>query len=308
VTGDVLLHVGYHKTGTTWLQRDVFSGGVPGFALPWHRGVLNDAFVTVHDFDFTRQGALDLLETTRRVPESSDTVDVLSHERLSGNPHSGGYDSRWIADRLHATFPSAHVLIVIRRQPEMILSAYKQYVREGGAQPLDRYLHPPRRGRARVPQFSLGFFEYDRLIRCYHELFGSAAVLVLPFESLGPDPVAFVARISSLAGVAAPASVPDGRRNVGLSGVSVGAKRRFNFWFARDAVNPAAPFDWPRVAHGVRVRIDRVDSKLPAGWRTRSDRRLEAAVRAETEGRYADSNRRTAELTGLDLASFGYEL
>jgi hypothetical protein len=303
-----LLHIGYHKTGTTWLQRDVFAGGVPGFALPWHRGVLNDAFVTVNDLDFSAERARALLAERRAVmPPSDAAVDVVSHERLSGNPHSGGYDSRAIASRLRATFPDARVLAVIRRQSEMVLSAYKQYVREGGAQSIDRYLHPPHRGRARVPQFSLSFFEYDRLIACYHDLFGADRVLVLPYEQLDADPLAFVQRIAAFGGVPEPASVAASRRNVGLSGTAVGVKRRFNFWFARDTVNPAAPFDWPRVAHGVRTRLDRIDPRLPARLRRRSDRRLDDVVRAETDGRFAESNRRTATLTGLDLASLGYE-
>jgi hypothetical protein len=303
-----LLHIGYHKTGTTWLQRDVFAGGVAGFALPWHRGVLNDAFVTVNDLEFSAERARALLAEHRNAPPTDGTVDVVSHERLSGNPHSGGYDSGAIASRLLATFPGARVLAVIRQQAEMVLSAYKQYVREGGAQSIDRYLHPPHRGRARVPQFSLSYFEFDRLIACYHDLFGADRVLVLPYEQLDADPLAFVRRIAAFAGVPEPEAVTAGRRNVGLSGTSVGVKRRFNFWFARDTVNPAAPFDWPRVAHGVRTRLDRLDARVPARMRRRSDRRLESVVHAETDGRFAESNRRTAALTGIDLASLGYEV
>jgi len=49
-------------------------------------------------------------------------VPVLSAERLSGNPDSGGYDSVHVAEYLAATFPEARVLIVIREQADMLVS------------------------------------------------------------------------------------------------------------------------------------------------------------------------------------------
>ena len=50
----------------------------------------------------------------------SDSTPVLSAERLSGNPHSGGYDSLQTAERLHRLFPQAKVLVVVREQTEEI--------------------------------------------------------------------------------------------------------------------------------------------------------------------------------------------
>ena len=79
-----------------------------------------------------------LLEAT-----TGGLIPVLSYERLSGNPHSGGYDSKEIANRLVQVFPDAKILIVIREQKDIILSTYKQYIIEGGACTVKRYLHPP---------------------------------------------------------------------------------------------------------------------------------------------------------------------
>ena len=68
---------------------------------------------------------------------------VVSFERFSGNPFSGGYDSKEIADRLVQVFPDARVLVVVREQRSMIVSTYKQYVREGGALPPSKFMLPP---------------------------------------------------------------------------------------------------------------------------------------------------------------------
>ena len=80
-------------------------------------------------------------------------VPVLSAERLSGNPHSGGYDSVQIAERLATAFPEGRVLIVIREQTEMLVSAYKQYVKVGGAGTLRQYATPSS-DVPRVPLFA----------------------------------------------------------------------------------------------------------------------------------------------------------
>ncbi|MGH8901618.1 MAG: sulfotransferase [Egibacteraceae bacterium] len=303
----LLVHIGYHKTGTAWLQQEIFGGGAV-FQRPWPRRTISRLFVTVRDLEFCARATAVSLAQQRERPSRSGAIDVLSHERLSGNPHSGGYDSRVIADRLYLTLPQARVLIVIRRQAEMILSSYKQYVRIGGTRSLRGYVDAPGRGATRIPQFSLAHFEYDRLISYYHQSFGPAATLVLPYELLASDPYAFVSRIAIFAGVDPPVDVPTSRRNVSLSAVGVAIKRPLNFLFARDTVNPSAPFDSPKLARGLRRAVERVDRALPTQLRAWSGRRLLAEVNAVTAGRFVESNHRTAELTGLDLAAFGYEL
>jgi hypothetical protein len=65
--------------------------------------------------------------------ERGGLIPMVSSERLSGNPHSGGYDSAVLAERLHQVFPGARVLVMIREQRSMILSSWAQYVRVGGA-------------------------------------------------------------------------------------------------------------------------------------------------------------------------------
>lgn len=309
VGGEPLVHIGYHKSGTTWLQQEVFGGSAPSFRLAWSQRAITDCFIAVNDLTFSEDVASQYLVKSRvGAADAPQGVDVLSHERLSGNPHSGGYDSRAIADRLRATIPRAKVLIVIRNQPAMILSCYKQYIHVGGTRSLQRYLAPPCRGRSRVPQFTLAFFEYHRLIAYYQSLFGHEHVLVLPFESLAVDASAFVERIALFAGAHLPQHVSTSRRNVSMSGLGVRLQRPLNFFFVRDTVNPSAPFDLPRVAGGLCRGVKTLDRLFPRGLRSAADRPLLRTVASSTAGYFAESNRRTAELTGLDLSAFGYEL
>jgi len=240
-------------------------------------------------------------------------VPVISKERLSGSPHSGGYDSKSIADRLAAVFDAARVLICVREQRSIIASTFKQYVRAGGPLPLARYLHPPRAGSRKLPMFRFDHFEYDRLVAHYMRLFGSEHVLVIPYELLVLDAESFMASILEFAGARAPKGALQAlpysvRRKQALSGVGTSALRQLNRFIRPSRLNPAPLFPLTNAEE----LTSRVSASIAAGTPDRLerilDRRLRQAIEAEVGDRYRDSNRRLRELTGLTLEQLGYPL
>jgi hypothetical protein len=48
-------------------------------------------------------------------------------------------------------------------------------------------------------------------------------------------------------------------------------------------------------------------SVLPPGAERKFVAKLREDIQANTEGRYGDSNKRTAELIGIDLSALGYQ-
>lgn len=304
----LLVHVGYHRTGTTWLQQAFFPQPSSGFLLPWDRAWVNEELVLPKPLVFDPERLGPRLEKGRARARQDGRIAVLSNERFSGNPHSGGYDSGILADRLHRLFPDARILMVIREQRDMIRSIYYRYVFEGGVERPEGYLQPPRAGRMRIPLFDFDFYAYHRLVAYYQQLFGRERVLVLPYELLRHDARAFVARIAAFAGAAPPGEPPAERRNPSLSSLAMAIKRPLNRWLVRDALNPAAPLSFERSNHLLLRGLGRLDRALPAGLQRVGTSRLRAVVARETAGRYAESNRRTAALTGLDLAAWGYEV
>lgn len=304
-----LLHIGYHKTATTWLQDGLFQEGSGSFVSPWSRAEIVERFISVDPFDFDGAAARAWFAAGIDAALARDLVPVLSHEQLAGNAHSGGHNSRANADRLAEALPRARVLIVIREQRSMVVSVYKQYVRACGVASVDRYLHPPVRGNDRgIPLFEPRFLEYHRLIGYYRSRFGADHVRVLPFEALRRDRRRFVDDVVSFAGARPPGDLSYRSVNPTISAASLALKRKVNMVLVRDALNPLAPVDSLRVAAGVKAGFDRADRWVPAGLRRRSDDRLRAYVDDQLGGRYRDSNRATAELTGLDLEALGYEV
>jgi hypothetical protein len=222
-----------------------------------------------------------------------------------------GQDSVRNAGRLAALFPDAKVLMIVREQRKIILATYKQYVSAGGLLPLDEYL-AGHRGMFVWP-FAFEQFEYDRLIRHYQERFGEQNVLALPFELFTEDGREFATRIVRFAGANASeetlAGLPYGRRdNQARPAFAVAAKRRANR-VIKQRLTPWAPLD----AHdGLGKMVLRatwtVGTRVPQRFHQLLEQRMVETIAEATRGKYRESNARTAELVGFDLARWGYEL
>ena len=303
---DPLVHIGYHRTGTTWLQWNLFSHTSRGF-LAAPRKEINEILVRPNALDFDAEAARAAFRDSIQGAADEGLVPVLSQERISGNYCCGGYDNKEVAHRVHRLFPGAKVLIVIREQRSMVLSGYKQYAREGGVQGLSRFLHPKKRLRS-WPVFDLAYFEYDRLIRCYRELFGADRVLVLPYEMLRSEPEQFVSRICEVCGTSVPEGLDYSRRdNVSYTGPVLAVKRWFNLFFMRGPMNPGCII--PVGENWIVRELFKLSNRLVPGFVRRwSDRRMLARIARAAGERYRESNARTAEMTGLDLAGYGYDM
>jgi hypothetical protein len=313
VPGPVLVHIGYHKTGSGWLRRLFFSNPQTGFGWlgkdPGKHPIRR--LVSARPLDFDSAAYRAEFEQLMQPLAAAGLSPVLSFERLTGHPYSGGYDSKEIADRLRAVFPEGRVLVVLREQRSMIVSTYKQYVREGGACPPNRFMVPPTSRSMRVPLFDWRHFEYDRLLAYYRHLFGPEAVLALTYEQFVEDPGRFVAAIAEFAGITLDgevlASLPfDIRSNPAPSAAALAVRRPLNRLGVLADLNPSAFLDSKQVVRLAR-RVERT-TFVPRRLAARSEAQLWRIVTEAVGDRYVESNRRTAELTGIDFPSYGWML
>lgn len=295
-----LLHIGFHKTGTTWLQSGLFRS--EPFNTAWDSMAIARTVILTHTLDWCVEAVRADLERDRIAGTTKRAIDVMSWERLSGSPHAGGYDSGVIADRLHQLFPDARVLIGVREQRSMIEALYRQYVRNGGVATLHGYLHP--RNPAEIPQFRFDHLEYDRLVRRYQELFGRDRVLVLPYERLRHDQLGFVDAICRFCEVDPPTLPDDSDSYPGYGAKTTVLKRQLNKVFVRSSLSPAARY----YVKNHESRFDRLDSRMPRMLEDRIKTGWRILVEDSAAGRYEQSNRGLAEVTGLDLRTYGYAI
>ncbi len=306
-----LVHIGYHKTATSWLQKYLFADPDSGFET-WFRPTILEQLVNVYPLEFDARACRDRLRPPIGEALEKGLVPVISHERLSGYPASGGFDSSVIADRLFAVLPEANVLIVIRRQEDVIASSYFQYVADGGAAPLRRYLDPAGGRDLYAPTFRLSFYEYHRLIEYYSRLFGDRRVLVLPYEGFQEAPLRFLRSIVEFSGanrepewleLAAVARL----ENPSLSGFGVLGLRWANLLWGVSALTPSPPLPLPILRRVVRKSVRLLDARIPRRLSAPLENRYRRIVRTRCEGVFHASNLETSRLLGEDLRKYAYQ-
>lgn len=304
-TPPLLLHIGYHKTATTWMQRSLFRPDHGYRQIGGHDEVF-EFLVRPHDLDFDAAAARAALRPglDRLGPGE---VPVLSSEILSGLPFDGARESASYAARLKAAFPEARILISIRSQRAILASVYMQYVRRGGTMSPKRFFHhDPGLGYF---GFDPAHFEYDRLLGRYQALFGAGNVHVLTQESLRPDPepaLRALARFCDNALYAGLAPDASGAEGASDPEYAVPLLRRVNYLRAGPINrNPAMPLGalGDLLFRGTGYLARRAPVKRLLGGK----RPVSAEVRRDFGGRYAESNRRLAALLGPETDLTGYE-
>ncbi len=194
---ELTFHIGHHKTATTWLQKSCFSSHsqlkvLSNWKAPWDDVFLSH-LIGSSQRTFDAHKCRELM-VNQMCDGTNGQKYIVSAERLSGHPYSGGYDSFIIAERIHSCFPKAKIIITVRNQVDMIRSMYQQIVKVGYRGKFTDFLHSKHWNST---AFSMDFLEYDLLVSKYRELFSSENVLVLLFEDLKKDKKTFLHQISS---------------------------------------------------------------------------------------------------------------
>jgi hypothetical protein len=310
----LIVHIGYHKTATSWLQQHVFGNPDTGLGTIGKFGSDHPvrALIRARPLEFDAEACRAQFDPLIYPVLEAGLVPVISYERLSGHPVSGGYDSKEIAERLKKVFPDAKVLIVIREQRGMIVSTFKQYVMGGGTSTLAGFLEPTISQNMRRPFFDLRHFEYDHLLRYYLGLFGEEAVLVLAFEQFLDDPASYVAAIGRFTGRPLDgeliAALPfHETRRPAMSALEIEVRRRRN-QLLRSELNPAPAIE-SRLLKRLSKLVEKAATK-PFAKRlvAKADASLRQGVADHVGDYYRESNRRTAELTGIDLDRYGWTI
>jgi hypothetical protein len=300
----ILLHVGYHKTATTWMQRWLFTP-VHGYRqIAGHQ----DAFAHVvqpHGFRFCPEPMRNLI-AAQLDQLSEGEVPVISSEILSGHPFQGGHESDVYAERLQKIVPDARILISIRAQMRILPSVYMQYLSRGGTMPYERFF----RGQTKLGYF--GFtphhFEYDLLVAHYQKLFGKDRVYVMTQESLTQDMRTATRALADFAGNLRFTELTQEAMKVQSPSYPEYAApilRRINH--VQESVLVPTPIirlgKTPRGLYrlaGYLLRLPPVSSIMS------SQRPISRYVQEQFSGHYDDSNRRLAQLGTNPLDLSGY--
>jgi sulfotransferase family protein len=201
-----LIHIGYPKTGSTYLRQwfeahpDIAYAelGIAGFSR------INElAAEAVEGHAPEKWRVTSCVDFTQPVPQQDDASP-------SAQPASAEQPSH-ICATLASLFPNASILIVTRGFRSMILSGYSQYVRTGGAGELEELI-------ANLSEGPL--WDYAFPVELYKSHFGAENVVALPYELLRDDPATFLEVLAQRLGIGTIPFNP-ARVNVSLSPIEL---------------------------------------------------------------------------------------
>ena len=187
----LLIHVGFQRTLTTWLQHQFFAHEHNDFQLIGgrdaqdHKSRISEVFSKYgpyHDYVSTLK---ELFEADIKAVQQAGKVPVISNEDLCGNTFAGSYDSKVIADALKGAFPDAKILIGFREQSDLIFSHWLRHISSGGGEDIMSYISFSRR---KYPIFRLESYMFYDCVSYYQKLFGKSNVLAQPLELFSAEP------------------------------------------------------------------------------------------------------------------------
>lgn len=286
-----LVHIGYHKTATTWFQRSFYPLVAGRRYVP--QPLVRRALLEPHALHFDPDRARQLL---------GDRLDdiILCEENLTGGLHNGGLAgclSKDMAGRIKATLPNAHIVVFVRRQVDAIASAYVQYVKGGGTHGVERYLFgrdylgPKAPEHDEAPRFRFEHFAYDRLIAIYDALFGRENVHVYRYEDMRANPIGFTLGFMAEHRLVAPVGDIDfNPANVGLGRPALEVMRLANRFTARAVADKSCLLHLP-YWYKISRRLMRAMARSGLAGRPVSAGTLfSPALRAEIGRRFEASN------------------
>lgn len=307
-----IIHIGYQKTGSTFLQTHFFSRSDRGFNGPAQAlspaGGAIEQFVLAHPKYFDPAKSREYFEKYWCMEDSEDLIPVISHEDLSGDGIRSRYHEFIVANRIKKAFPDARILICVREQKSRIYSLYGQYVYLDGEWPINHFLGTGSEQQGFCPSCRLDHFEYHLLIEHYIDLFGADSVLVLPYEILRQNPATFIGLIYDYVENTFDAEYDDIAENVGIGAATVELRRRLNRFFKRqplwDGNYENTPLFWR-----AKNRLCRYSARFaPESLNRRYENKLRDFIAERVSSYFNESNKITQRYIDFDLASLGYDI
>jgi hypothetical protein len=309
-TNSALLHIGYHKTASTWFQKNFYPRITSHTYID--RITARNALLFDHAYSFNPHQARRTLQGTHHRPL------ILCDEDLCGNFHSAGLYGGWtieVARRLAATFPQADIVLIIREQKALLSSIYKQYIREGGTHRPYRYFHPyaflPRRGfqPAKVALFSFEHFHYPGLIQLYQELFGKNKVHVFLYEEFRQDHLGFVTQFCQQIGLECDSeSISWQRQNISYQRSTLALARLINHFTWRDVVDKRCWLHVPGIFQYSHKWLRSLNKRLPLGGALTPEQVLGSNIIQEIDQLFCSDNQWLMQHLNLPLQKYGYSL
>lgn len=165
----IIIHVGLHKTGTTFLQHEIFP--------------------KIENINIIQPSHI----WTAKLHPSK--INLVSDEGLSGLPFSDNTtENRFLLlNKIKLHFPNAKIIIGLREKNSLVLSLYKHHIKRGGMLPFNKWY---------TDELNKDYLDFDKYINHIKSLFDD--VFIYHFEELKKDADTIIANMCRFMGVGVP--------------------------------------------------------------------------------------------------------
>jgi len=244
----IYLHLGYHKTATTFMQQSIFPN------------MKNVNFI--HPEQITQELRMLRLNqlTDQQIEDLRDYFNsfnnekplLISYEGLSGSPFAPRKVKRQstILKDLKRIFPApdydVHIVVGLREQVDLLTSLYVQHIHQGGVMDPETFIEYCRHNG------SLQNFHYHTYLKTIEALFGEDHLQVMVYEYFKNNASEELLKLLNYMGEPAIPhyetikSVRKKNKSFGTMQVAVG--RRLNRFF-KSPIHPEGALAWIRIPH-----------------------------------------------------------
>lgn len=163
-----IIHIGYPKTATTWFQKSIFPHIANFKYIP--KKEIQKYIVSTTESQFEKF----LPDFKNKL--SYHNIILSDEDYVTNKPEHISPTEK--AKRLQQLFPDAQIILFIRNQPDIISSAYSQYIKAGGTLNANQYIETLMYSK------KLSHWQYDTIIKIYQNLFGKKSVHIYLYESI----------------------------------------------------------------------------------------------------------------------------
>jgi hypothetical protein len=316
----VLIHLGYPKTASTFLQKKFFPNDKLGFSLI--QDDIFDCLIDCDDFDFSPEKVQEYYYSLFTKTHADNLMPVISRETLSMRFYRSTYQ-RILSDRFYQVFPNAKIFFFIREQMSAIYSVYNQSVKGDYHKTIEQFIEdslPSKTNKilkANIKKISATQYRFDLLTECYQKNYGPDNVLVLPFEMLKRQPVETLEKIMKFAEVKIEVEkqkeyllelLSEKDTNKALKAGILDLKSKINKMIFYPNPETIEPYKW-LFQLSLTYKIARVfELIIPEKIHQAEEKRIKSLIEKNYGNLYQESNRRTSELIGIDLSEYGYRM
>ena len=200
---NVTIHIGLPKTGTKYLQNNIFDKIENVYYMKWDEFYFTHVFLMLNYLNSYVQKE----EVKQKIEHYYDTFDdyhlLISDESIT-TAWAYGKNLYTTAKALKYIFPEARILLSLREQYPILESLYCQAIREGAWLSVNSFIRYDERfnifnriEHTTYPHIDVDYFKYDDIIDVYKKEFGSDSIKILLYEKFKYDSETYIRDLSN---------------------------------------------------------------------------------------------------------------